>query len=414
MLLEETFKTKALRSNYSVSVQNIRPEKVPQEIRKYYSVPWTVECRILYESGKRLRTQWVFQDAAKVSLFIAVIGNDGSGFIEWFNDKGFVQEEQRLDADGSGYFISYTYRDQYLLKAEATLVEAVKKPDGDKVKNDKDKTKEEEQKKQTPETEKTVSQTDTKDASPQNEAAETSDTEAVSEQKAAQNANAAEQKPPPPQPKASERARKTEGPAAFPAFFVAVTGKEGEKLWTDNYRYTRSLGLRAIERVYHNPKAEQKFARTTFPRVVPDDSPRKKDFVSPAIPFSSDFLRDIYKDGAVKINYNTDSRRRIVNEMRFDGEDKLLGEFNNIWEGDRLSKVTWKGDGEERVIEFRYNRSGERISERDYRNGVLERSVTINKDEEIEELYLSGETALRAIWKDGKKISEERLLNRTK
>lgn len=516
MLLEETYKTRAMREKYSVMAQTIRPENTPAELRKYYSAPWTIECRILYEDGNRLRTQWVFLDTGKSALLTAAISNDGSGFIEWYNDRGFVQEEQRLAADGSGYFVSYTYRDYFLLKAEAVAVAPVKTIEKKEVKKAEVKAELE------PALETTEAAVDAEASSAENTALEQDGTAAVNnaeasnavedeavkdavtaekstiakqtaieqpdvkqpavkqtavtqteageqaatgEQAAAVEQAASEQKEPPAEPPPvppkprSETVRNPEGPAKFPEFFVAATGKEGEKLWTDNYRYTRAGTLRAIERVYHSPGVEEKFSRVIFPRtayeITPSTAldakkedgaesvPQKKEFVTPGTSVKSDFLNDIYNVGAVKVKYNTDSKRRVLSELRYDSEDNLLGELVNIWEGDRISKVTWKsnkksgsapsgdpsGDisdavsistaggssaavSEERVIEFTYNKSGERTGERDYRNGTLERTVTIEKEREIEELYLLGKPALRAVWQDGKKISEERLLNR--
>ncbi|MDR2468051.1 MAG: hypothetical protein LBD22_03730 [Spirochaetaceae bacterium] len=449
MFLEKTFKARALRSEFAVSVQNVKPENAPAELRKYYTAPWTIECRVLYEKGSRIRTQWVFQDVSKTSFLVAAISNDGSGFIEWYDDKGFIVEEQRLAADGSGFFVTYTYRDMFLLKAEAHIVEPVKKPESpaEEPKTD-DKAAEEPKPASaapagaaTPDApasadgtvqntgengqlaadtggEKPNGAEETGDAAPA-EISGSTDTAAAPAPPTEEGAPAAEEQaaapppsPPPPPPKpASSRVRNPDGPLELPEYFVAATGKEGPLLWTDNYRYTRSLALRAIERVYHDPKAEQKLARINFPKYAAN-SQRQKDFVSPGTTIASEFLHDIFIKEASKVTYTTDARRRIVSEIRKNPRDEVIGELINTWDGDRVSKVTWISENDERVIEFSYNKSGDRIAERDYRNGVLERMVTIDKEQEIEELYLNNELALRAIWQKGKKISEERILNR--
>jgi hypothetical protein len=132
MILEKTSQTRALRNAYAIQILNVKPENVPKEIVKYYSATWKIECRILYHEGRRTRTQWVYKDAGMSTLFIASIGEDGSGFLEWYDDKAYVVEEQRLAADGSGLFISYTYSGQYLLKAEAVVVAPVVKPEPQK------------------------------------------------------------------------------------------------------------------------------------------------------------------------------------------------------------------------------------------------------------------------------------------
>jgi hypothetical protein len=535
MLIEKTYKTRALRSKYAISLQNIKPEDTPAELRKYYTPPWRVECRVLYEDGLRLRTQWVFKDAANTSYLIAAISNDGSGFIEWYDDQGYVVEEQRLLVDGSGYFVAYTYKDGFLLRAVAHAVESKlpkdekkppklgetppepsvavpgtgappagqaaqpplpapapppaetkpepkpeKKPEkppeikveepksgGDEKRPpggmenfempqippemqaefdylmslpEEERLKElrrrlEEEMKKLNEQQTEGAEMDTKEledlrllndaigsaSDAADEAAlavesgveDTIAEEAAGEEKTEAEAEA-EAKSAPPEEKvepASAKVRNPEGPMDFPPFFVAASGKEGAPLWTDNYRYTRNRTLRAIERLNHNEAAVSDIMRVSFEKFV-KDSPADKNFVSPGTSVSSAFLEDVAIKSAPKVTYTTDARRRILNEVRLNDEGAVVGEITNEWKGDKISKIIWKSPGDERTIEFLYSNSGDRISERDYRNGVLERTVTIDKEQEIEELYLDGKVALKAIWQNGKKISEERFLNR--
>jgi len=51
------------------------------------------------------------------------------------------------------------------------------------------------------------------------------------------------------------------------------------------------------------------------------------------------------------------------------------------------------------------------ISEKNLKNGVLERVVLIDGETEIEELYMNNAVVLRAVWEDGRKISETRVRN---
>jgi hypothetical protein len=71
--------------------------------------------------------------------------------------------------------------------------------------------------------------------------------------------------------------------------------------------------------------------------------------------------------------------------------------------------VTWNAGDVSGKVEFDYTRNGEPGGERDYRNGVLERKITRDGSREIEELYRNGRPILRAVWEDGRKITEERL-----
>jgi hypothetical protein len=383
MLLEKTYKTRALRSNYAVQLQNVRPENLPNEIRKYYAAPWKIECRILYENAERFRTQWVYKDAENSSLFLAVVNNDGGGFLEWYDDKGYVVEEQRLGADGGGFFVSYTYSDRFLLKAEAHIVESAIKPKPET-------------------TEQPVEKTQS--AAAENESAPPEIDVPIDEE----GEIAGPASPPPPSPMI-DLVRNPQGPAPIPEFFVAVTGREGGRLWTDDYRYTRANTLRAIERKYFEKTASKDFDRLMFPRFILN-SKNDREFVTPGISVSSSFLFDAPSEPTAQVTYTLDNKQRVLTETRRDEEGNLIEELTNTWKNDKIEKITRKYFDDERVVSFSYNSKGDRVSEQDYRNEMLERTVTIDGAREIEELYFGGKPVLRAVWEDGKKISEERIL----
>jgi hypothetical protein len=469
MLLEKTYKTRALRAEYSVSVQLVKPENAPRELRKYYSAPWQIECRILYENARRVRTQWVFQDAMKTSYLVAAISNDGSGFIEWYDDKGFIVEEQRLAADGSGYFIAYTYRDMYLLKAEAHSVAPALKAQKAPAKSEENAPTAaaapaagaaaaaagSEAAPPAGDAPSAIADEAAPPAAPSAAPAENTPPAAAAAPAAATDAAVPEAAPAAAAPvvKPSERARNPEGPAVFSEHFVAASGKEGPLLWTDRYRYTRSYALRAIEREYHQrpqplvggadmaggagmtggaagagsaaemgavvregaaslaAAAQEKASRLTFPRYSPERT-REEDRIQLGIAPATTFFDDVISKPAAKVTFTTDEKRRIIGETRRDENDVIIGQFTNVWERDRIAQITWTSGDEERRVDFSYNAKGDRILERNYRNGELERLVRIEGEREIEELYLKNETALRAIWHNGKKISEERISNR--
>jgi hypothetical protein len=135
----------------------------------------------------------------------------------------------------------------------------------------------------------------------------------------------------------------------------------------------------------------------------------ENEFVRPASVVSSEFFDDVILNSGDRILYTTDARGRVISEVRRDEQDKVLGEIINSWSGDRLTSILWKSEGEERLIEYGYNASGDRVLERNTRNGALERVVRRDGDREVEELYMNGEVILRALWEDGRKISEERV-----
>jgi hypothetical protein len=110
--------------------------------------------------------------------------------------------------------------------------------------------------------------------------------------------------------------------------------------------------------------------------------------------------------------YTTDERGRVLTETRRDAEGAVVSETRQTWNGDRLVSVVWKSGNNERRTEFEYNQDNDRIMERNYNNDTLERTMqqdSAGTNREIEELYLNGAPMLRAIWEDGRKVSEERL-----
>jgi YD repeat-containing protein len=162
-----------------------------------------------------------------------------------------------------------------------------------------------------------------------------------------------------------------------------------------------------VERRYYAVDVEQKLARLTFPRFVAN-SEEDKNFVNPGAPLTSRFLLDIMV-GSTKVIYTLDNKQRVVTETYRDEEDNVIGELANVWDGSRIKNITWISEGDKRFVEYTYNSAGDRISEKDYKDGILERSVVIDGDKEDETIYLYGKIVLRASWESGKKISEKRV-----
>jgi len=187
---------------------------------------------------------------------------------------------------------------------------------------------------------------------------------------------------------------------------------EYKKTYTDNYRYNRSYSLRNVERVFYEASASWVVGiepvRLVFPSRVLDVA-KEKDFLKEKLTFSSDFLGGYQVDAGFRMVYDTDSRGRVVREIMYNGRNEVVWTLKNTWSGDRIIAILKIEGADERLIEYDYDSSGNRIAERDIRNGILERQVFINGNKETEELYLNGVVALRAFWEDGRKISEERV-----
>jgi hypothetical protein len=135
-------------------------------------------------------------------------------------------------------------------------------------------------------------------------------------------------------------------------------------------------------------------------------------FVSSASPYDSsimtEVLGEIYSIPTNRVVFETDSQGRVLTETRYDAEDTIIAVISNEWSGDRIGTIRWTAGNNSGRIVYSYS-GGDRVSEDDYKNGVLERTVRLSGDDEIEEIYMNGRPILRAVWKDRRKISEERL-----
>jgi hypothetical protein len=395
----------ALRNKHSLMIGRTSPGELPDLLRNYYQSSWTIELRVLYSEGVEARRQWIFLDGRQVTRLVAVFvepappegeeaadredavppedgmgeaGESGepetaagpAGFIELYDGEGFLTEERRFQRDGEEIGVKYFFNRRILIRAETT-----RKPPPDSGTGD----------------------------LPGGEAAGDGDLAA------AEDARPEEPGEPGGTRERGEAEREEAGglPPASPANSSREAPPVERLVCTDYYRYSRSGSLRAIERVYHEPP-EEGSTRLRFPlRIL--DSVYEKEFVNPAIAYGSEFLSDIFMDSSYRVVYTTDQRGRILSETRFDADDQVVGELRNTWAEGRLAQITWKAGEDERRIEFQYNADGDRIEERNYRKGNLERLVFREGDVEVEELYMNGQPILRARWENGRKVSEERI-----
>ena len=199
----------------------------------------------------------------------------------------------------------------------------------------------------------------------------------------------------------------------------AETFLDSEPLWTDYYRYTRLFLLRGVERKYHKAGlyAQPLQGTSSRPPVAPlgldlRDAPPIPGFIAPGSLYDNsimtEVLASIYAVKAARVIYDMDSQGRITAETHYDEGDRVLAVINNEWANDKISAIRWSAPPDEGRVVFRYS-GKDRISEEDYRNGVLERKVNRQGDEEIEEIFMNKKPILRAVWRNGRKVSEERL-----
>ena len=176
-------------------------------------------------------------------------------------------------------------------------------------------------------------------------------------------------------------------------------------VFTDLYRYTRSGSLRAIDRTLH---AGAERERLSFPRLGPGAS-LGENLISHGGAHTAEHFVGVQAAFGITISYNLDIRGRILGETWRNEDGEIIGELANTWVGDRLQSALWRAPGDERLTEFDFDDEGYRVAERNFRNGVLERSVTSREGLDIEEVFMNGMLVLRAVWENGIRISEERI-----
>jgi len=178
----------------------------------------------------------------------------------------------------------------------------------------------------------------------------------------------------------------------------------------DYYRYNRSHYLRGIERIFHKDEVLNDPVLIAFPKRIMD-SVEENVFIGEKLNLYPEFFNDEYVSEGFKIIFDTDERGRILGQILYDDEDKVVWTIINTWKNNRIVK-TLKTEGDTVLTaEFAYNSAGDKILERDYKDGVLERVITMEGKTEIEELYMDNVVVLRAVWEDGRKISETRVKN---
>ncbi|MCL2800916.1 MAG: hypothetical protein FWD28_04075 [Treponema sp.] len=186
------------------------------------------------------------------------------------------------------------------------------------------------------------------------------------------------------------------------------------KKYADYFRYNRTLSLRSAERIFYSDvqiqtDKENEIARITFPRNI--EAAKENLFISERVNLYPEFFGIIFIESDSRMVFETDDRGRILRQILYNNEDKIIWTINNTWENNRIiSTVKTEGD----IVlsaEYKYNNAGEVISEANYKNGALERIIRIEGNYSIEELYMNNTAVMRAVWEDGRKISETRIRN---
>ncbi|MCL2479457.1 MAG: hypothetical protein FWF22_08140 [Treponema sp.] len=356
----------ALRNEYCISVSKIQARDLPPFLIQYYDDSFSTELRVLYENGEPSRQQWIFRDQKNITRLNASgpVTEDNPAsmdFMEIYNENHYLTEESQFLA-GSNQTISYTYSGGLLIKTETTIRE----------------------------TQPVAASADNNSIDVTSD--DTSPNDVSSNNDSSNNASSNETSP---NDVMSNDIPSNDVPTSVTVF-------------TDLYRYTRSASLRTIERTYISGVSGDLFRRIPFPALAPGVT-GQPEFQNPGLAYGSLFPDGMDIPANTSVIYSTDSKGRVLSERRLDENGDTQAELVNTWTGDRLDSISWKSADQDKTTEYEYDENGNRIVERNYNNGVLERVVKTDGNRDTEELYMDGKLMLRATYEDGRKISEERI-----
>jgi len=355
MALEEMeSRFKALRYPYALAINYVSDEEIPEYLLSYFNENYYVEVRILYKNGEQAKTQWIFRDENGNTKLNAVL----------------LEPEPEIETE---------QKSQEIKKEETEVAE-------------------EDEEEQEGGEEKIVIVKDIKNRKGFIEIFD-ENYFLTSEYRYFEDG----------------KVEKTEyelknNLLVTAEYSISLKNDNNFKAsYTDYYRYNRSLSLRNIERIF---KDDIKISPATvsFPRRIMD-SIKTGIAINERINLYPDFFGNISVSDGYKMNFNIDDKGRILGQTLYNEENKLIWTIQNTWKDNRIVS-TVKTEGETVLTaEYSYNRDGEMTQEKNLKNGVLERVVSIEGDTEIEELYMNNAVVLRAVWEDGRKISETRVRN---
>jgi hypothetical protein len=389
MALEEMeSRFKALRNEYALAINYVSEEEVPEYLSPYFNEGYYVEVRNLYKNGEQTRTQWIFRDETGNTRLNAV-------FLEPEPEPEHEPVKENSDDEQIAQIITDEETETAQVEAEEEMKTAQIKAEE---KTETAQAEAEEEKEEEAVEEKVAI---IKDIKSRRGFIELFDKKYFlrSEYRYYEDGKV-------------ERIEYVlrDDLLINAEYFVSIKDDSNFKtIYIDYYRYNRSLSLRNIERVFKDEMTDAP-ATVSFPRRIMD-SVKAGLLIKERINLYPDFFGNVFVSDGYKMNFNIDDKGRILGQTLYDKENEIIWTINNTWNGNRIVS-TVKREGETILAaEYAYDRDGERISERNIKNGVLERVVLIDGEKEIEELYMNNVVVLRAVWEDGRKISETRVRN---
>ena len=352
MALEETpSRLAALYNKYALVIDFTGPEELPEYLLQFYDTEYFIEIRTFFENGKEARTQWIFRDINGTTRVLAVV-IEADEIIDKVapNDEYEEQEEydeyEKIRGLKNGFIEVYD-KDSFL----------------------------------------TMEYKYTDDA----------------------------------QDSKTQYFYKDGNIISAASFLWEENSKGGEfvQIHTDYFRYNRSAFLRNVERIIFRDRkisSLEDSVRIAFPSNVMNAA-QNDYFMSEKFNAYPEFFGDLFVKKNDKLVYTTDERGRIMDQTLYrkqtnsegEEEEKVVWAIKNTWSGERIASIT-KTEGDTVLLaNYEYDSAGNRVLERNLKNGILERLVRTEGKKDIEQLYLNNAVVLQAVYEDGRKISETRM-----
>jgi len=337
----------ALRNEYALVIDFADAEELPEYMLPYYDDSYFIETRKLFESGEESRTQWIFRDTNGTTRLIAAFSREAD-VENKINEIDAETNNEELTANGEK-----KYRNGFIeiFNENAAIITDFRFYDDGVMQ------------------------------------------------------------------KTEYRYRDGFFISAHSFLWVENEEDDGEgefaETYADFFRYNRSSFLRSVERVFYR---ETQISHTNDPILVAFphnimENARNDFFISEKLNSYPEFFGDVTADENNRLSSTADGRGRILTQTFYDEEDNIIWFITNTWHDDRIVSVSKTEGGVEFLAEYEYNSNGDRILERNFKDGVLERVVITEGNRDTESLYMNNIVVLQAVWEDGRKISETRVRN---
>jgi hypothetical protein len=396
MPLEEMkSKAAAMRGQYALVIDFTSSDDLPEYLREYYDENYFIEIRTLFKDGGENRTQWIFRDENYGARLIAVL-------IEAEQEI----ENEKIDAAPVAVAAAVEAAGDVAENAAAEVeTVAIKDDDGNN---------------ETAEAQENIEKKEKKRHGPASGFIEIYDDQyhLTTEYRYSEKGE-------------NSKIEYSYNGSVKVSSLTTIWDDEKEdyiQAYTDYYRYNRSSFLRAVERVFLTDQLI-----TTAENVIGDEgseiygvannimkisfphnilaAAKNESFMGERFNEYPEFFGRLFVPKDSKLVYTTDKNGKVLEQtlLNDDEEHTVIWKIVNTWSNDRIVKIT-KTEGETVYLaEYEYNNNGDRTLERNIKDGVLERVVRSEGAKDIEELYLNDKLVLRAVWEDGRKISESRI-----